>query len=154
MVGLRKAIYTLAVGFAVLLAWCPDARSDGVLILKSRDIGPFQQAVEGLTAVLDSAGVRVVVRVHESRDRGEAPDLAQLIAEEDVNVIVPVGTVATDRVLEQGLDIPAVFCMVLDPVGRGFVNDLEQPGGAMTGVEMNIPIPTPCMASPASKRYR
>ncbi len=141
MVGLRRAIYTLAVGFAVLLAWCPDARSDGVLILESRDIGPFQQAVEGLTAVLDSAGVRVVIRVHESGDRGGAPDLAQIIGEEDISVIVPVGTVATGRVLDEGLDIPAVFCMVLDPVGRGFVTDLEQPGGAMTGVEMNIPIP-------------
>ncbi len=140
MVGLKKAICALWIGLAALLVWCPSAWSDGVLILQSRDIGPFKQAVEGLTAVLDSAGVRVVVRVHDLKDGGEPPDLAQIVGEEDVTVIVPVGTVATDRVLEQGLSIPVVFCMVLDPVGRGFVRDLERPGGIITGVEMNIPI--------------
>jgi len=66
--------------------------------------------------------------------------VAETIASENIEVLVTVGTVATDRVLSQTLDVPTVFCMVLDPVGRGFVDDLGNPGGLMTGVEMDIPI--------------
>jgi putative ABC transport system substrate-binding protein len=139
MVRFRKTLLTFAISLGLLLAWCPAILAGGVLILKSRDIGPFQQAVEGLTSVLDSAGVSVIM-MSSPEDGEEAVPLAETIALEDIEVVVTVGTVATDRVLSQHLDVPTVFCMVLDPVGRGFVDDLGSPGGHLTGVEMDIPI--------------
>lgn len=138
MAVLKQAACALAICLGILLLWCPDGWSDGVLVLKSRDVGPFRQAAEGLTTVLDSAGVRVHEYMHGSE--GEREALEQTITASDYEVVVAVGTVATEEVLVLGLDIPVVFCMVLDPVGRGFVLDLDQPGGSVTGVALDIPI--------------
>ncbi|MCK4548334.1 MAG: ABC transporter substrate-binding protein [Candidatus Eisenbacteria sp.] len=139
MVGLRNMLLTLVISLGLVLSWCPGAWSNGVLILNSRDIGPFRQAVEGLTGALDAAGVNVVVMLSSEEPEAEAR-FAEVIVEEGIEVVVTVGTVATDRVLSMNMDLPTVFCMVLDPEGKGFVDDPKQPGGCTTGVEMDIPI--------------
>lgn len=140
MSGLRHTACAVLISLGVLFVGCSEAWSQKVLVLQSRDIEPFRQAVEGLKSVLESSHIETIVQTHGSAKSGESQTLAETAASLGVSVLVTVGTVATDDVLAQHIDVPLVFCMVLDPVGRGFVDSLDEPGGAVTGIALDIPL--------------
>jgi putative ABC transport system substrate-binding protein len=135
-----RTLRAVATALAVLLGGSASASAEGILVLQSGDIGPFEEAGRGLLETLEKAKVRVVVRTHGENDGEDMTALAELIQAEKIQVVVTIGTVATEDFLAQNLAVPAVFCMVLDPVGRGFVQDLKEPGGRTTGIEMGIPL--------------
>jgi len=140
MLGLKKTACALLVSLGVLLAWCSEGLPHGVLIIQSRDVGPFREAIEGLSAVLESEGVHIHLCTDGPCASGQREALVDSIDATGVSVLVTVGTVVTEQILRSELGLPVVFCMVLDPVGRGFVQDLEHPGGWATGVALDIPI--------------
>jgi len=49
------------------------------------------------------------------------------------DVILAIGSVSLDALLEATRTIPIVFTVVADPVGAGYVESLAQPGGNVTG---------------------
>ena len=62
------------------------------------------------------------------------PALAEELIRAGVEVIVSVQTPGTQAAIATGTKIPIVMALVGDPVGTGFVPNLNRPGGTVTGV--------------------
>lgn len=58
------------------------------------------------------------------------------------NLVLTVGTTASLSAKKWLKNIPIVFCMVLNPVSSGLVDNMESPGGNITGASLDIPIRT------------
>jgi len=62
------------------------------------------------------------------------PALAAELVQVNVNVIVTAGSQATLHAKQATSTIPIVMAQDNDPVGSGFVNSLDRPGGNITGI--------------------
>jgi putative ABC transport system substrate-binding protein len=56
------------------------------------------------------------------------------------NLVLTVGSAATNFAKESFADLPIAFCAVKYPVLSGFVSSFSEPGGNITGASLNIPI--------------
>lgn len=117
----RLALLGLLLGVAASTAAAP------VVILRSKDLGPYNEAITGFGTVctqpakaLDVAGA-------------DAAALAAEVRAEKPRVLLLVGTRAAQLARRELADLPAVFCMVEDPEGNDALGPL------MTGVRMQIP---------------
>lgn len=80
----------------------------------------------------------VFVSAHGSR--AEARRIAGDFVELSPDVIVPISTPSAQAVVDATSSIPVVFAAVTDPLGAGLVEDLERPGGNVTGMSDLSPI--------------
>jgi len=95
------------------------------------DLAAFVQGLQRL-GWIDGGNLRIDVRWSGSDAvaiNKSAVELAALVPD----VILTVGAVAIERLLQATRTIPIVFVNVADPVGAGFVESLSQPGGNATG---------------------
>jgi putative ABC transport system substrate-binding protein len=75
--------------------------------------------------------------------RGEDTETLQKFARElvglDPHVILSSSTPSTAALVQETRSIPIVFAVVVDPVGSGFVANLDHPGGNVTGFTNHEP---------------
>ncbi|MEO3433844.1 ABC transporter substrate-binding protein [Inquilinus sp. CAU 1745] len=69
-----------------------------------------------------------------------AAQIARQFVGEGPDVIVPISTPSAQAVVAATQDIPVVFTAVTDPVGAQLVEDLDAPGGNVTGVSDLSPL--------------
>jgi putative ABC transport system substrate-binding protein len=86
---------------------------------------------------VDRQNVSIVFRWAEFQDY-QLPKLAADLVRQQVAVIAATGSTASALAAKQASGtIPIVFEMGGDPITAGLVDDLNQPGGNLTGVSMN-----------------
>jgi len=110
------------------------------LSLQSRE----KEEADGIGASAVRAGMQaigyiehenLVLEVRHARgDRTQLRSLAAELVAARVQVIVAVGTQATDAAREATTSIPIIMAAVGDPLGSGFVQSLARPGGNVTGI--------------------
>jgi putative ABC transport system substrate-binding protein len=94
---------------------------------------------QGLTdqGFVDRQNVSIVFRWAEFQDY-QLPKLAADLVRQQVAVIAATGATASALAAKRAsATIPVVFEMGGDPITAGLVDDLNQPGGNLTGVSMN-----------------
>jgi putative tryptophan/tyrosine transport system substrate-binding protein len=69
---------------------------------------------------------------------GRLPGLAAELVEQEVDIIVTVGTSAAVAARKATSAIPIVAISVADPVGLGLVKSLARPGGNVTGLSFSV----------------
>jgi putative ABC transport system substrate-binding protein len=117
--------------FAALGA--PDhAAAAEVAILKSADLAAYNQAVAGFKAAMPSSTTFIEYDMQGDAARGQK--LARKIRASDATLLLAVGVKAALVAKLEIVDIPVIFCMVLDPAKH----DLKAPN--MTGIRLEIPI--------------
>lgn len=122
----------------LLLCWflapgVPDpAGAAEVAILKSADIAAYNQAVAGFIATMPPSTTSIVYDMQGDIARGQK--LARKIRASDATLLLAVGVKAALVARLEVVDIPVIFCMVLD-TGK---HDLKAPN--MTGIRLEIPI--------------
>lgn len=97
----------------------------------------FRQGLQELGYV-DGQGVILDVRYAENREE-RLGALATELVKESVDVLVAGGTTPTAAAQLATRTIPIVMVGVGDPVARGFVTSLQQPGGNITGSSDALP---------------
>jgi putative tryptophan/tyrosine transport system substrate-binding protein len=135
----RAARALLFVGWLAPVAAAVPASGEGagsLVIVTSRDDGPYEGVVSGLRAALgDSPGGRGV-RLHSLQSGTEAALGALRDARNgDAPLMVTVGSVATRSALEARGDAPLVACMIVDEDNLGSARNA-------TGVMLEIPLET------------
>jgi len=109
-----------------------SAHAAEIAILKSADIAPYNQAVEGFKAVVSAGNTFVEYDLQGDIARGRK--LARKIRATDASLVLAVGVKAALVAKLELLDTPVIFCMVLDPAKH----DLTAPN--MTGILLEVPI--------------
>ena len=103
-----------------------------VAILKSADLAAYNQAVAGFKAAMSPSTTFLEYDMQGDVARGQK--LARKIRDSDAMLLLAVGVKAALVAKLEIVDIPVVFCMVLDPAKH----DLKAPN--MTGIRLEIPI--------------
>ena len=104
-------------------------------LLRTTDAAEYMAAFRrGLSesGYTDGSNVTVDIRVAENK-REQLPELAADLVQKRVAAIVT-NTNATPFVISATKSIPIVFVTGNDPVAAGFVQNLNHPGGNVTGV--------------------
>ena len=84
---------------------------------------------------VEGKNVQYVIRAPE-KEGGEYDTLAADLARQQVDAIVATAAVAIGAAKKATQRIPIVMCPSSDPVALGFVTSLRQPGGNITGVNV------------------
>ncbi len=135
--GERRArharLYSLRITLGLLwLLPLAHAMADGIVVLKSHDIEPFNQALAGFVAACP-------VRITEYDLRGTKKDeisIIQRLTASKPRLIVAIGPLAAQVARERLHDIPMIFVMVSNPPKYGLL------GGNLVGVSLDIPVKT------------
>lgn len=99
---------------------------------------------EGILAALKDAGLEEGVNLTVDYNNAQADStnnlsIAQKIAASDSDLVVAIATPSALAVAEQVTDRPVVFAAVTDPLDAKLVDNLEQPGGNVTGASDTNP---------------
>ena len=120
--------------FAFFLGITLSARAFAaeIVILKSADITAYNQAVDGFRATL--GGTATITEHDMQGDLAKGRKLARKVRASNADLVLAVGTKAALAAKLEIVDIPVLFCMVLDPEKSG----LNAPN--MTGIMLDVPI--------------
>lgn len=114
-----------------------------IAVVLSREAAPYRQAVRGFEEVLKNSGRSY--KLLEFSAEGVAVDAAALAARVRArrpDLILTVGSTATNTVSHQIRDIPIVFSLVLPSSGNEALQGMKESRGNVTGASMEIPIKT------------
>jgi putative ABC transport system substrate-binding protein len=119
--------------FCLAALGAPDhAGASEVAILKSADLAAYNQAVAGFKAAMPPS--TTFVEYDMQGDVGRGQKLARKIRASDATLLLAVGVKAARVAKLEIVDIPVLFCMVLDPAKH----DLKAPN--MTGIRLEVPL--------------
>jgi putative ABC transport system substrate-binding protein len=105
-------------------------RAQGITVIKSHDIEPFNQALAGFVSACNNRITEYDLRGSDKRkDR-----IMRQIAEAKPRLVLAIGSLAAQVAKEAVRDIPVVFFMVPNPHRYGLG------GGNVVGISLDIPI--------------
>jgi putative ABC transport system substrate-binding protein len=108
--------------------------SDETSSLAAKTLEPFAEELRDLGYI---EGQNIAFERRYAQEKDEIlHSLAGELVRAAPNVIVAIGTPATQAAKNASQRIPIVFARVSDPVGLGFVASLARPGGNLTGVSV------------------
>jgi len=115
--------------------------ADFIVVIKSRDIEPYEIALKSLRRTLNTRGYEPVVNEYLLPDGSrEKENLLADIRRREPRLIVTLGSAATSYVSKAIKTIPVTFCMVLNPLASGFIRNMNASGNNLTGASLDIPI--------------
>src|SRR5438067_11793822 len=112
---------SLSVLVFLLLLWtsgCRPALAAEIAILKSGDIVAYNQAIDGFKTVISSSSA-TLTEYDMQGDVARGRKLARKIRASNAEVVVAVGLKAALVAKLEIVDIPVIFCLVLDPIRNG-----------------------------------
>lgn len=126
---LLRSILTLS----LLLLWTlTQARAEGIAVIKSQDIEPFNQALAGFVSACPDQITQYDLRGSKKGEMG----VIQRVTAARPRLIVAIGALAAQVAREGVRDIPVVFIMVPNPHKYGLK------GENIAGISLDIPVRT------------
>ncbi len=141
---LRQIISILILIYLVVIVIIPCFAGDRtvvIAVIKSQDIEPYNTALEGFNKALQKEGIKAQLFNYNMKGSEEGGHkISKKVISKKPDLVLTLGTKATQIAVQDIKDIPVVFSMVLDPVASGFVKSMKSSGNNLTGASMNIPI--------------
>src|SRR5262249_46848003 len=112
-----------------------------IAVVLSREAPPYRQALKGFEEVLKSSDR--AYKLAEFSAEGVAMDsesLAAKVRARKPDLILTIGSTATNTISDRIRDIPIVFSLVLPSSGNDALQGMREARGNMTGASMEIPI--------------
>ncbi len=132
---LRSLFVALSLGFFVNSA--AFAAEMAVVMDGSRN--PHNETLEGLEGELADRGFDYSETIYDLSGSLSESDIVSEINSLQPDVVLSMGSRATELMHREIGDIPVIFSIVLNPVEQGFIDNVDSPGGNITGVMLNIP---------------
>lgn len=113
----------------------PDSVRVVGLLTPSDAEGRRRALLQGLEKLGYREGQNIALEVRSADGKLERlQSLAGELVRAGIDVIVAINTPGTQAAIDTRTNIPIVMALVGDPVGSGFVPNLNRPGGSVTGV--------------------
>ena len=111
-----------------------------IAVVKSRDTALYNDAVKEIEIALNAEikGIKFSVYSLEG-EREKGKDILASIKKEKADLILTLGTLATQIARDGINDTPIVFTFVLNPISSGLISSFESSGNNLTGVALDIP---------------
>ena len=137
-----KIVCRLYLCLLILLSSAPTTlASDLVVVVKSREVEPYEIALKSFRRTLREKGNEPIVGEYLLPEGSKEKDaLLADIRKKDPRLIVTLGSAATSHISKVIKDIPLTFCMVLNPLASGLIRSMEASGNNLTGASLDIPI--------------
>jgi putative ABC transport system substrate-binding protein len=132
MHGKHRWLFCLGVTLGVLAICSTQTRAQGIAVIKSHDIEPFNQALAGFVATCNNHLTEYDLRGSERRKDRVIKDVMAT----KPRLVLAIGSLAAQVAKEAVRDIPVVFFMVPNPRKHGLG------GENMAGISLDIPIET------------
>ncbi len=145
MAGLTVALMVVAVLVVMMMSYSTTNGSPlrvGIVnAVSMRD--PLVEAFQSQMAQMGYEEGYDIIYLYEGpiTDTDERLAWAQSLVEQGVDIIFGVTTPGAQSAAAVTSSIPVVFAPVTDPIGAGLVDDLNQPGGNVTGITNGNPHP-------------
>jgi len=107
-------------------------QAEEIAILKSADISAYTEAIEGFKSHLPPSA-KIILEYDLQGDMAKGRNLARRIRASDAKVVLAVGLKAALAAKLEILDIPVIYCLVLDP------NKYGLPSGNMVELTLDLP---------------
>ncbi len=115
------------------------ASAGAVVLVKSRNLGPYNQAAEGIRKTLHARSPQTpVLELDLPLDVSKEPEFIAALARSAPRLVITIGTQATLSVTRRVRDIPVVFSLVLATGESGL--PLNPKPSNLTGATMDIPV--------------
>jgi putative tryptophan/tyrosine transport system substrate-binding protein len=112
-----------------------------VAVIRSRNIGPYNQALKGFKEQLIAHNIKPILSYYDLEGvRGREKELLAEARDMDPDIVLAIGTEAASLCKDYFTQKPVVFSMVLDSVEGGITDSVEPSGTNITGVILAIPI--------------
>lgn len=110
-----------------------------IAVIKAREAEPYEVALKSLRRVLKEKGVDARIEEYFVGDEGVGKEdrLAE-IRRRNPNLIVTLGSAATERVAKIVKDTPVLFCMALNPMASGFIRSMSGSGNNLAGASLDV----------------
>lgn len=111
-----------------------------IQVIKSGEVKAYEEAYSGFQKVIRESIKDVQFHEHVLKSESDESETILKQIESSSSLILTIGTEATKFVSTRIKDRPVIFCMVLDPIGSGFVESLTSSGNNLTGSSLDIPV--------------
>jgi len=110
-----------------------------ITVIKTREAEPYEIALTSLRRTLRDKGIDTQIEELFLAEDGQGKDhrLAELI-KKNPQLVVTLGSAATERAAKVIKDTPVLFCMVLNPQASGLVRSMSGSGNNLTGAALDI----------------
>ncbi|MGH7854509.1 MAG: ABC transporter substrate-binding protein [Candidatus Binatia bacterium] len=109
-----------------------------IAVIKAREAEPYEVALKSLRRTLKEKSIDVRIEEFLLGDDGKDDRLAEL-RKKNPQLVVTLGSAATERVAKVIKDTPVLFCMALNPMASGFIRSMSASGNNLTGASLDIP---------------
>jgi putative ABC transport system substrate-binding protein len=143
---MKPALRQVLCGFGLLLfGFASDAAAETIAIVTSDNLTSTRRTISGARRVIADAHAEAAFVEFVVTDAGHDSMLADSIRSINPDLILTVGSLATDFAKDNFSKTPIVFSAVLYPAISGFVETLSSPGRNITGASLNISAQTQFM---------
>ena len=124
----------------VCLGAASRAGAESVVFICTDDLTSTKRTISGARSVIKGSGQEVeFTTITIESEAASLTRQLDSIRTLDPDILIPVGTAATQIAKENFPSTPIVFSSVMYPVISGFVRSLDQPGENITGACLDIP---------------
>ena len=143
MRSISKRAFSIALifGITLILAQSPSGAVQ-ISIMVSQRSDAHNAALTGFLRAIEKSQQIETIIYNLGGNMEMGIEAAKLIKKMKPNLVLAVGTTAALAAKKELMDIPIVFCMVLNPVSSGLVKYMRSPGGSITGASLDIPLET------------
>ena len=117
------------------------AKDVKIVVVKSKDLLQYNKSFDGFREELRKAGVNFQAKMY-SLDKSYQP-IAEIVTEiirEKPDLILTIGTKASQEISQRISDLPILFSIVLDPEAQGLKHSTARPLKNLSGVCLDIPV--------------
>ncbi|HKY07948.1 MAG TPA: ABC transporter substrate-binding protein [Candidatus Binatia bacterium] len=109
-----------------------------IAVIKAREAEPYDLALHALRRTLKEKGINARIEELLLSEDSRDERIAEL-RKKNPQLVVTLGSAATERVAKLIKDTPVLFCMALNPAASGFVRSMSASGNNVTGASLDIP---------------
>jgi putative ABC transport system substrate-binding protein len=124
-----------------MAVWAASAQAYNVSVHLMVEHPSLNASVQGFKDALTESGLEIVFKEHNAQNNvATAQQIVTQIIGEKPDLILTVGTMASQQTVNKIKDIPILFTAVTDPVSAQLVNSMDKPGGNMSGTTDMTPL--------------